>query len=411
MDRNQQNERDDKQPVISPLANDTTYGEQRFHRIFNVGINFWVNLIASAAFTYWASHSKTPFKIPFIGKESLSPLQRQEHLAEGLHKLPFMKAFGEKLSEKRLSAARTMANVLTLLTAGHFIMIPGVYIGAKLKPKLVEKWDRAHYGDEAMEDPSIKLRHAAVAAEERPTFFGSVMGRVGTVFATQATAYTIGNRNNIPSKLGEKFAALRWFKGLRGIDYFTEMLGSKLGSAFTEIFPNAVAKLNRTLAKKGYGWSSSQLELHPELKNQVYGTVDKIKDIGGGAPEHFGRFLIADITYTVVTACTIKPAINFFKRFIPGMTYKPKITAGQKRTLDSANGINIEVSSRHPLLDMPAQAANDEQFSEKERTLGKAGTESDLAANDAAYENATPHTKINHIHAHSKVTSHQQKHA
>jgi hypothetical protein len=45
---------------------------------------------------------------------------------------------------------------------------------------------------------------------------------------------------------------------------------------------------------------------------------------GGGFAEHYGRYAVSDILYTLVTALTIAPAINFSKKFIPFMTYRPK---------------------------------------------------------------------------------------
>ena len=38
-------------PVISPLANEKTYGERVYTRVFDWGLNYWANLLASAGFS------------------------------------------------------------------------------------------------------------------------------------------------------------------------------------------------------------------------------------------------------------------------------------------------------------------------------------------------------------------------
>lgn len=320
---------------LSPLAKDLTYGERKYSRIFDVYLNFFVNLFASAAFTTWMSHARNPIRIPFTKKE-LIPYKVQTSWAEALHKLPVMGLFGDKESSARMSVSKTLAGILSLTTAGHFVMIPSVWIGSKFKSQLVEKWDRQHYGDDAMEDSSLKLRHAMIAAEERPTLLGAFLGRVGTVVATQVTGYTVGNATNIPRMIGSKFSPLGFLKNFKGLDYFTELMGSKVGSVMTEAAPDATKKVNSYFARKNFGWSIGQEDVHPELKGMTYGSTTP-KGHGGGIPEHFGRNLVADILYTVVTATTISPAINFLKKYIPGITYKPIVSAEQQRILASAD--------------------------------------------------------------------------
>lgn len=355
--------------MISPLAKDLTFGEKKYDRIFNFDINFMVNLLSSAAFTTWMSHARTPIKLPFA-KEKIAPYMIQKKWAEGISKLPIMQLFGDKTSAARISVSKTMAGILSLTFAGHFVMIPSVWLGSKFKSQLVNKWDREHYGEDAQEDPSLKLRHAMVAAEERPTLLGAVLGRLGTIFATQFTGYTVGNGNNIPSLIGRK-CNIGFLKNFKGLDYFTELMGSKVGSVVTEVMPKSTEKVNTVFRNKQYGWSNIQLDTHPELNGLPYGTTTE-KGYGGGIPEHFGRNLVADILYTIVTASTISPAINFLKKYIPGITYKPEVSEENQRILADAARFRPRpvrpFTIRDEVPDLQGQAANENRESANENS-------------------------------------------
>lgn len=307
---------------ISPLANDKTYGERVYSGFFNHFLNFWVNLTVSGIFTYWATHSTKPIKLPFREKPLAPPSEIQQSVARFIHGLSPMNFFGEKTAydihnppqTKRAGAANTLANVLTLTTAGHLIMIPSVWLGAKIKTPFVEYFNRRHYGEEAMQDPSLKARHKAIEMEERPTFLGALFGRVGTIIATQFTGYTIGNSTNFIRWGGQK-ANIPLAKDFPGIDMVAETVGNKLGEVATTMAPGWTDNFDSSLRKKGYSWSKNQLINKPELANEPYKR----------ASLHLGKYIAQDVLYTAVTAASIAPAINFLKKFIPGMTYKPVV--------------------------------------------------------------------------------------
>jgi hypothetical protein len=323
--------------TISPLANDPTYGERVFQRIYGPGLNFGLNLIVSAAFTYWVNHSHTPIKLAaelknilpkdIFGKSPARPAEFQSAIAQWIAKKPIMNFF--KTEEIRNKAAGSMASVLTLTAAGHAVMIPSVWLGAKVKSPFIEWLDRKHYGEAGLDDPSLKARHEAIRHEERPNLFGAVIGRLGTVVATQTAAYTIGHDMNILRSLSKslKIKPLQEFKG---IDHITEFSGDRIGGMISEAMPTQVAKLNAALVKRNYGWSLNQAEKFPKIglfTTMPYGTRRIGNDgviHGGGFAEHYGRYVVSDIMYTLVTSLTIAPAITLCKKFIPFMTYHPK---------------------------------------------------------------------------------------
>jgi len=318
--REQMNEEEQKLPEtntqLSPFAKEETYGEKKYHAFFNVFINFWVNLGVSAVFTYWVSHSTNPIKLPFSDRKFPSPSELQKRVAHGIHNLPFMRVFGLKdnpdPNNMRVVAAGKMANTLTLVTAGHPIMIPSVWLGAKIKPAFVRYFDRKHYGDEAMESADLKARHAAIDVAERPTFIGAVVGRIGTIFATQFTTYSIGSSTNAINWTGKKLGIQR-VANFPGIDKIAEVFGNNLGRVPEELMPKRTAAIDEHLSANGYNWSGGQLNDYPELKGQPYKR----------SAQHLGKYLAQDVLYTVVTATSISPIINTMKKFIPGLTYKP----------------------------------------------------------------------------------------
>lgn len=126
-------------PVISPLANEKTYGERQYTRIFDWGLNYWTNLLASAGFSQWAEHSTKPFKMWGM-KEAQSPRDLQQKLAASVRKHdPFFKFFEQGIREEMAGKTaeaietaihdRSMARArsLTLLMPGFLVMIPSVW--------------------------------------------------------------------------------------------------------------------------------------------------------------------------------------------------------------------------------------------------------------------------------------------
>ena len=200
--------------AISPLAQEKTYGERRYSQIFDWGLNYWLNLTASALFSQWAEHGTRPFKLWGM-KEAVTPMQMQHNIASFVRDHdPTVKGFKREMIAKHgevgaeeFIAKRMMARArsITLLLPGFLIMIPSVWLGAKIKPWFVETLNRKHYGEEAMDDPSLKARHEAIRAEARPTFSGALVARLLTMFVAQTAAQTIGSEDNHLNKLGEKF--------------------------------------------------------------------------------------------------------------------------------------------------------------------------------------------------------------
>jgi hypothetical protein len=340
MDKTKQ-KKPEEAPVVSPLANEKTYGERVYSRVFDWGLNYWTNLLASAGFSQWVEHSSKPFKIPLLMKESASPLEVQQGLAKVIRDHdPFMKRFIRTISAENPSAAegviieRSMerARSLTLLVPGFFVMIPAVWLGAKIKPMFVEWLNKRHYGEEAMDDPSLQARHQAIAAEVRPTFLGTVFARLATVFAVQAVAQTIGSDHNLLNKAGEALNN----KPLQqiGINKVTKHVGEVLGQS---VPAKGRAIFNRFARRHGLGYSEEQvnaeivrLKSEAEKLGQTYtadrDAVRKGLGIYKRASEDLGRFIVADTVYTLVTALTIRPFVKMLSH-IPFMSYKPKVAA------------------------------------------------------------------------------------
>jgi hypothetical protein len=322
MSRTEQ-QKTDETPVVSPLAHDKTYGERWYSGIFDWGLNYWANLLSSAGFSQWAEHGTRPVK--FWGmKEAASPRKIQADLAKWINEkdplmndqVPFFKGFKEKMRAELPAAEATVAiaercmaraRSIVLLVPGFFVMIPAVWFGPKIKPWLVQTLNRMHYGEEAMDDPSLIARQQAIAAEERPTLLGTIIARFGTAFAAIATAQLVGSENNFVNKIGKKYnnKSLEKF----GVNSFTESWGEKIGSAMPESIQSNYNSFSR---KHGLDWSNEQIKL------------GKNKGLYSTATSDLGRFVVADTFYTMVTALTIQPIIRLL-RMVPGMSYKPKI--------------------------------------------------------------------------------------
>ena len=313
--------------LISPLAMDKTYGEKRYDFIVGNLINFWLNLSASGLFSYWVSHSQNPMHLPFSKKELAPPSKVLAKITEWFEKTPVLKLFSDvsKIEGKaspRHKMANILSGVLTLTAVGHIILIPTTWLGAKIRPAYIRKEDRKHYGDEAMQSIDLQARHAAIDAEERPTLLGAVVGRIGSVFATQFTGLTIGSDSNLLQWVGEK-TPLKFLKKFPGIDHISGVAGEKLGSVTEELAPGITGPLDRAVAnfgkkdgKGGYGYSSLQIAKDKSLEGQPYRNFS----------QHVSKYVAQDVLYTIVTSTTISPIINTLKHYIPGLTYKPKVS-------------------------------------------------------------------------------------
>lgn len=296
---------------LSPLGREPSYGERAYHFVFDNLINFWFNLTVSAAFSFWVAHSKNHIKLPFM-KEAVMPRDIQLKLGNWLEKTPFLQTM--KDPSDRMKRAQSMATALTLLTPGHFIIIPSVWLGPKIKEPFVRFFDRQHYGDEAMDDPTLNRRHQLIAQEERPTIWGALAGRIGGVAVTQFYARTLGTAGNWANIAGNKLN-IGFLKKMPGIDPIAEKIGEMGGSNLEQIAPGSMNRVNEHFRKSNYDWSYKQLDDHAMNTSGPYNRT--VKD--------FGRYVGQDVIYTALTSNTVHPIIDGLKKFVPGLTYRPHV--------------------------------------------------------------------------------------
>lgn len=338
---------------ISPLAKDKTYGEKKFDFIFDKLLNFTVNLLNSAGFSLWATHYTG--KVPFM-KEGTTPRVMQQRLADAIEQSSIMKLIKDPVVRQERAYAR--AELLTLLTPGHFIMIPSVWLGAKIKPWFVKREDRKHYGAAADSDPTIQYRHALVEAEAKPTFLGALVGRAGTVVATQITAGLIGTDRNFINKLGER-TGIETLANSKGINQYAGQIGDKLGDGLVSLAPNASARVNRWLGEPNFTWSNAQIAAGKNTVPYNRGLQNLVK------------FTAMDTLYTAVTAGTIRPIMRLLQH-VPGMTYRTRPPV-DPRIMDATGNIVKVRPPRSPLADSANDnlaAANDSDLVPTNVTTG-----------------------------------------
>ena len=317
--------------ALSPLSKDQTYGERVYHRIFDVGINFWINLLASGAFTFWVRHYEKPIwgEGTLLGKLGIGNKLAEKGIAnlgqlhlskvEQLAESGFLKSklFGLETHELRAKRAESIVNVFTLQTPGHAIVIPSLTLGAKYKAAIVKHFNRKHYGDAAMHSPDLIARHHAIEQEERPTILGAVMGRIGGMGINMGLSSLIGSENNLLSKAGAK--------EFRGIDPYASDIGTGIAETAAKISPSAITNANAWLGRNGF---------------DTTGKMDQLS-----------RFLAQDVMYTISTSSSIHPVVNFLRKHIPGMTHK----SPAKYDPEFENLPKLRVPT-NPLADAPAPA-------------------------------------------------------
>jgi hypothetical protein len=337
-----------------------THGEKMYDVVFNQGINFWANLIISAGFTYWVNHSKAPImKTPPTWAKWLghAPIHAQSTVRNGIHDLPIMNLLGPKMAKEQITAmesltnnvkvgsrmkvAKFMADAFTLTSVGTFIMIPGVWGAQKIKSDFVRWQDKMHYGDDAENIAWVQQAHDRIDHEKKPTMLGYMVGRIGSMAAVQATAYTVGHGDvfkwigkNTPLKFLEKF---------EGIDHFAGNVGDALGGSFASMSKNASRSTNKLLTDNHIDWSLDQrrwahkiLNGHDDVKlhgldaDEVAALHKQATAIQDSSPhetnynrafQDFGKYVGLDTMYTAVTAGSIVPLIGWLKEHVPGMSY------------------------------------------------------------------------------------------
>lgn len=329
---------------VSPLVRDKTYGERMYDTVFNKGINFWVNLLASAGFSLWAASSRTKIKLPGMA-EAATPSVVQTKFIDKVEDSFIIKSMKNADPETKRKRAVAVSEVFTLLLPGHLIMIPSVWLGAKIKPAFVRYFDKKHYGDNAELDPSIAYRHELVDAEARPTLLGATVGRLGTMATTMTVSRLIGSENSALNKV----KGFEEFPGLNQVAY-------RAGSVVGEGLEQEVKFINRVNDKlsKRFDWSEKQIE-----RGLNTGTYNR------ALPDYIG-FVTMDTLYTLVTASVIHPIMSAL-RHVPGMTYTTRPPVDKRITTETGDETKLRVPRNRMALapETAAPAAGPAQATER----------------------------------------------
>ncbi len=368
MDKTVQKKEREK-PVLSPLAKDKTYGEKVYDRIFNTGLNFWLNLIASGAFTFWVTHSTKPLWKPktFMGGEFRNLGELHKVAVEKIAESGLLKSL--KTPELRKARASAIVNVFTLQIPGHAIVIPSVTLGARFKGAIVRHFNKKHYGDEAMESPDLIARHHAIDVEERPTVLGAVVGRLGGMIINMGLGGLIGSEKNLVNKIGDK-TNLGGLKRFSGIDPVAGKIGEHIGEVAAEMAPKSINKANSWFANNGYTAGVNEL----------------------------GRFMAQDVMYTISTSSTIYPVVKFMRKILPGMTYKPKTVTDP--AFDNLPRIAVP---QNPLTHADDKAAMPPPAEIERNHDSSAHLHAKGAHQDTHETHETPHAKISGAHHHETI--------
>ena len=375
MDRNEQNAGTEK-PKLSPLAQEKTYGEKKFDFLFGNVLNFWVNLVASAGFTFFVNHA---------GSGVFKTIRdKQEQWTESLSKQSWVRTEGNIEASQR--QAKSIINVLTLLTPGHLVMIPSVWLGEKFKAPIVKYWDRKHYGDEAMDNPELKARHDAIATAEKPTFIGTLAGRAGGAMVNIGISRLIGSQENYISKAGKKYNNPS-AEGFAGIDATADSFGKHGGEALAKIAPRPTGWMNKLLSKNNT-YSSDQITA---WNNGVKSGADLTKLVDVTKPynlgfDNFSRYLVQDVMYTISTAAFVKPIVMGLRHILPGMTYKVPPTPDMD--MERVAQIN-HIPNKNTIHDEAPQTALTSE------------------APAVEYSSEKPSHQISHAHHHATITDKQ----
>ena len=396
MDRNEQKIATEKAPMRSPFAEEKSYGEKKFDRIFGTLTNFWANLLLSGVFSFWVKHSRNPIKLPFVEKEFVSLNEWQSRLINRLDGHAVMKSIENPVIRHKRSEA--IVNLFTLLIPGHFIMIPSVWLGSKFKEPLVRHWDKKHYGAEAMEHPDMVARHLTLATEDKPTFFGAVVGRLGTVAATTATARIIGSEENWANVLGEKInsGALKRFKGM---DPVASEVGSEIGGIMEKLAPKRIKALNNHFAANGYTWSEAQIKDVALGKSSLPVAGPYTHGVDDAS-----RYIAQDVMYTFITSAGIHPIMRLLNKVLPGMKYTPKLTSEQMIAIDPKLAA---LPTAAPVLRViPADTEKEPALiptKEHAKESARKDDDAPLHHEEKHHGHATPHAHVSHIHTQSTI--------
>lgn len=265
---------------------------------------------------------------------SQRPSKAQDWLRNKIHDWRGMNVFDPA---HRQEVAKVIADGMTLTSAGTFIMIPGVWGGAKIKGDFVRWADRRHYGENAEDIPWVAEAHERIDHERKPTLVGYGVGRLGSMGAVYLAGYALGhNTSNVVTWAGNKFS-ISALKKFRGIDEYSGIIGDAMGSGAAQVAPELSKRINQRLTQKGFWLSENQFEqLVPHQKTGMdFNAISRIpladrEKLYHSAFQDYGKYVGMDTLYTMVTAGTVKPVINLARRIIPGLAYAPQ--TAQKET-------------------------------------------------------------------------------
>ncbi|MBN8542960.1 MAG: hypothetical protein J0M34_01700 [Alphaproteobacteria bacterium] len=361
-----------------------THGEKTHHAIFNSALNFWLNLTASAAFSYWAAHSHNKIKlnigpikpINFKGLNvNHSPSEIQTNLGNWLlTKTPLFKGLSNKNYEEARKRSHAVAEVVTLLMPGFAIMVPSVWLGEKYKSSIVRYFDKQKYGEHPEDNPVIAERYAILDAQKRPTLLGAVTARFGTMALTMGTSRLIGSEGNFIHGFGKAIKAgdIKPLAGSKAANYVGNALeqfpgvnpiagniGTEIGTVINRMLPQSWSKgIVKFFSKHDYSWSNDQMKRaahdladtnlvakaqagsesakatlveaektligKPFLEAAKHGKPSKDVINNYDQPlQNFSKYISMDVLYTLITATAVHPVLNLLG-FIPGMKYTPK---------------------------------------------------------------------------------------
>lgn len=324
--------------TVSPLVKDKTYGERVYNLVFNEGLNFWVNLLTSAGFSLWASSSRSHIKLPGMA-EAATPRTIQNKLIDRVENSFIIKSMKDATPDTKRKRAVAVSEVFTLLMPGHIIMIPSVWLGAKIKPAFVRYFDKKHYGEDVENDPSIAYRHAVVDAEAKPTLLGAIVGRLGTMTTTMTASRLIGSEESYVNKFGEKHN-IEAAKNFPGLNQVASRIGTVVGEGMTQEVA-LVGKINSRLSKR-FDWSEKQIERG--LNKGTYKSA---------VPDYIG-FTAMDTLYTLITASVIHPIMAVL-RHVPGMTYTT--APAPEKVITPAGEVKVRVPRNRMALAPQAEIA------------------------------------------------------
>lgn len=294
-------------PPLKPSLADgskKTWGEKVYNTVVYQVFGFGINLGVSSLLTYWVKHSQQKVwqgKTPEGISESLKNWFANSILT-GSKSTPVE-------DPNKQGRAQAMANA-TILTLGGHIMIPIIKLFENNKTGIITSLDSYHYGKEGTKNPEISAAHERIANEIRPTWFSTILARVGSMLAVQGSARLFGADNNFISKAGKDYN-IPLIKSYPGIESGTGNAGRVVAESFA--IPQGLRKrVDASLVK---------LTANPaQLKDvNLKGETIDISQTG-----KLFKYGFSDVIYTLITAASIKPMNNWLIRNFSFLRKEPE---------------------------------------------------------------------------------------